>query len=175
VAGLNAFETTFSDADRLKTLAARLNSPLGEIEAKIDALLTQQKALEKNLKAAAQREAAGKAKELLATAETIHSIPAIVAHLGQADGDTLQTIVDSLKSFGFTGVVVVGGVSNGTVALVASVSAEWTARIQAGKIIQAIAPVVGGKGGGRPDGARGGGKDPAQLDAALTKARELLV
>jgi alanyl-tRNA synthetase len=60
------------------------------------------------------------------------------------------------------------------VALVAAVSADLTKQFQAGKIIQAIAPTVGGKGGGRPDNARGGGKDVAKLDAALSQARSML-
>jgi alanyl-tRNA synthetase len=60
------------------------------------------------------------------------------------------------------------------VSLVASVSPEFTAKIQAGKIIQTIAPIVGGKGGGKPDNARGGGNDAARLDEALAKARSLL-
>jgi alanyl-tRNA synthetase len=60
------------------------------------------------------------------------------------------------------------------VALVAAVSPDFTAKAQAGKIISAIAPLVGGKGGGKPEGARGGGKDPTQLDAALALARTLL-
>ena len=70
--------------------------------------------------------------------------------------------------------VVLGGAANGAVALVATVSPEFTKQIQAGKIIQAIAPIVGGKGGGRPDNARGGGKDVSKLDEALAKAAELL-
>jgi alanyl-tRNA synthetase len=70
--------------------------------------------------------------------------------------------------------VVLGGASNGAVALVATVSPELTKQVQAGKIIQAIAPIVGGKGGGRPDNARGGGKDAAKLDEALAKATSLL-
>jgi alanyl-tRNA synthetase len=57
---------------------------------------------------------------------------------------------------------------------VASVSADFTAKFQAGKIIQAIAPIVGGKGGGKPDNARGGGKDAGKLEEALAKARSLL-
>ena len=59
-------------------------------------------------------------------------------------------------------------------ALVAAVSPEFTAKVQAGKIIQQIAPIVGGKGGGKPDNARGGGKDAGKLDEALAKARQLL-
>jgi alanyl-tRNA synthetase len=57
---------------------------------------------------------------------------------------------------------------------VATVSPEFTAKVQAGKLIPGIAPMVGGKGGGKPDNARGGGKDPSQLEAALALARTLL-
>ena len=55
-----------------------------------------------------------------------------------------------------------------------SVSSDFTAKAQAGKIIQTIAPIVGGKGGGKPDNARGGGKDASKLDEALAKAKSLL-
>ena len=82
-------------------------------------------------------------------------------------------MADALKS-SFKGVIVLGGVHNGTVALVAAVSPEFTAKVQAGKIMQTIAPIVGGKGGGKLDNARGGGKDPSQLAEALVKARMLL-
>ena len=70
--------------------------------------------------------------------------------------------------------VVLGGTANSAVALVATVSPDLTKKVQAGKIIQGIAPVVGGKGGGRPDNARGGGKDTSKLDEALLKAKGLL-
>jgi len=170
VAGLNAWEVSDLEKERLKTLATKLNAPLGEIEKKLDALLAQQKELEKSLKVAQQREAAGRAKELLVAAETINGTPAIIANLGIADGDTLQVVADALKS-SFKGVIVLGGESNGAVALVASVSPDFTAKVQAGKIIQAIAPIVGGKGGGKPDNARGGGKDASKLDEALAQAK----
>jgi alanyl-tRNA synthetase len=111
----------------------------------------------------------------LAKAETINGIPTIIANLGAADGDTLQTVADALKSHGFMGVIGLGGTANNVVALLASVSPEFTAKVQAGKIISAIAPLVGGKGGGKPEAARGGGKDPLQLDAALAKVREIIV
>jgi alanyl-tRNA synthetase len=89
------------------------------------------------------------------------------------DGDTLQTVADALKADGFKGAIVLGGSANNAVALLAAVSAEFTARVQAGKIIQAIAPLVGGKGGGKPDNARGGGKDPAKLEEALAHAKTM--
>src|SRR5205814_3420060 len=97
----------------------------------------------------------------------------IVENLGPADGDFIQSIADALKGQ-FKGVVVLGGASNGAVALVATVAPELTKQIQAGKIIQTIAPIVGGKGGGRPENARGGGKETTKLDEALAQARKLL-
>ena len=175
VAGLTAFDAMRLDRELIRNVAGKLSSPLHELEKKIDALLAQQRDLEKALKAAAQREAAGTAKTLLTSAETVNGTPAIIAHVPGADGDTLQTIVDALKSGGFKGVVVLGGAAGGAVALVASVSSEFTAKVQAGKIIQQIAPIVAGKGGGKPDNARGGGKDASKLDEALTKAKELIV
>src|SRR5207253_9447104 len=110
---------------------------------------------------------------LSARAVRLRSTQGIIENLGSADGDCLQSIADSLKGQ-FKGVVVLGGSNNGAVSLVGTVSAELTKQIQAGKIIQTIAPIVGGKGGGRPDNARGGGKDVAKLDEALAKAASLL-
>ena len=174
VAGLQSYEAISEEGERLRVLAAKLNSPLGEIEKKIDALLAQQKELEKALKAGSRREAVDRAKELLAKAEVLNGIPAIIANLGHADGDILQAVADALK-VQFQGVIVVGGIADpGSVALVAAVTPDFTSRIQAGKLIQQIAPIVGGKGGGRPDNARGGGKEPSRIDEALAKARTLL-
>jgi alanyl-tRNA synthetase len=174
VAGLRSYETAANESERLKALAARLNSPLGEIEKKIDTLLARQRELEKAIKAVNQREAIGRAKELLTRAEVVNGIPAIIANLGHADGDTLQAVADAVKDQ-FKGVIVVAGVDDSrSVALVAAVSPEFTARIQAGKLMQQVAPIVAGKGGGRADNARGGGKDAAKLDEALAEARRLL-
>ncbi len=174
LAGLTAYDSAIADRQLIHALAGKLGTPLPELEKKIDALLAQQKELERALKSAQQRDAAGRAKDLLAKIETINGTPAIIANLGAADGDTLQTITDSLWSHGFHGVVTLGAVANGAVALVARVSSDFTTKVQAGKIIQAIAPLVGGKGGGKPDNARGGGKDPSKLDEALAHARTLL-
>jgi alanyl-tRNA synthetase len=173
VAGLNAYDFAQADAERLKLLAAKLGSPLGEIEKRIDSMLADQKELERALKAAQQREASGRAKELISKAETINGIPSIIANLGAVDGDALQTVADALKGQ-FAGVIVLGGSANGAVALVTAVSSEFTSKVQAGKLIQGIAPIVGGKGGGKPDGARGGGKDPSKLGEALAHAKTLL-
>jgi alanyl-tRNA synthetase len=173
VSGLEAYKRANEELQLIKAVAGKVNSPVGELEKKIEALLAQQKDLEKQLKVMQQKQAAEIARGLAAKAHTFGSMLAIVENLGAADGDLLQSIADALKGQ-FKGVVVLGGAANGAVALVATVGPELTKKIQAGKIIQAIAPIVGGKGGGRPDNARGGGKDVGKLDEALAKAKSLL-
>jgi alanyl-tRNA synthetase len=173
VAGLNAYDVANQQLQLIKSIAWKINSPVHELEKKVEALLAHQKELEKSLRTATQREAAGRAKDLVAKAKTINGTPALIENLGEADGDTVQTVVDAVKA-NFKGVIVLGAANNGAVTLIASVAPEFTAKVQAGKIIQTIAPIVGGKGGGKPDNARGGGKDASKLDEALAKAASLL-
>ncbi len=168
-AGLTAYDSALLDTSRLVNIAAKLGTPIGDLEKKLDAVLAQQKELERVLKAAQQREAAARAKTLIASAEN----NTIVANLGDLDGDAVMHIAESLKGT-FPGIVVLGAASGGAVTLIACVGKEFQAKVQAGKIIQTIAPIVGGKGGGKPDFARGGGKDPAQLEAALAAAKGMI-
>jgi len=96
-----------------------------------------------------------------------------VAEVQNGDGKLLQAVVDALKSK-FKGPIFLVGATNESVALVASVPKEMSAKLQANKLIQQIAPIVGGKGGGRPENAQGAGKDASKIAEALEKARELL-
>ena len=173
VAGLSAYASAKHDLELIHKVAAKIGSPVGDLEKKLDALLAQQKDLERQLKTAIARNASNAASELLGRAQTVNGVPLITHNLGDTDGDFLQAVVDALKSR-FQGVIVLGGGSDVSVALVAAVTPEFTKQAQAGKIIQTIAPIVGGKGGGKPDNARGGGKDVAKLDEALAKVRTLL-
>jgi alanyl-tRNA synthetase len=173
VAGLEAYRKSVEETLLIKALAGRVNSPIAELDKKVESLLAQQRELERQIRAAAQKQAAETARSLPAKARTLNGIPAIIENLGSLDGDTLQAIINDLKGQ-FKGVIVLGGSAGGSVALVASVTPEYTSRVQAGKIIQQITPIVGGKGGGKPDNARGGGKDPAKLEEALQKAASLL-
>jgi len=96
-----------------------------------------------------------------------------VAEVPNADGKLLQAVGDALKSK-FKGPIFLASAAKGSVALVASVSKEMTSKFQANKLIQQIAPIVGGKGGGRPENAQGAGNDASKIAEALAKARELL-
>jgi alanyl-tRNA synthetase len=173
VAGLEAYRKANDEVHLIRTLAGKVNSPVHELDKKIEALLAHQKELEKQLKSAQQREASNAASLLLEEVKIINGIPVILHNLGVASGDFLQAIADSLKGR-FKGVIILGGVADDAVALLAAVSPEFVRNVQAGKIIQQIAPIVGGKGGGKPDNARGGGKDATKLDEALAKAKTLL-
>jgi alanyl-tRNA synthetase len=175
VAGLEAYRRATGDLQLIKGLAGKVNSPVPELEKKLESLLEHQRLLEKQLKTAQQREASNAASNLLEAVHNINGVPTIIHNLGAADSDFLQTVVDALKGR-FKGVIVLGGVAPGAAAvtLVAAVSSEYTGKVQAGKIIQQIAPIVGGKGGGKPDNARGGGKDVGKLDEALMKAKALI-
>jgi alanyl-tRNA synthetase len=173
VAGIAAYNLANEQLQLIRSIAGKINSPIGELEKKVEALLAHQKELEKQLNSAIHRNAAQTAAWLLTRAREVNGIPLITQQFPDSDGDYLQVIVDEVKSR-FKGVIVVGGTANGNVTLIANVSAEFTAKVQAGKIIQQIAPIVGGKGGGKPDHARGGGKDASKLDEALAKARSLI-
>ncbi|HEV2435417.1 MAG TPA: alanine--tRNA ligase [Verrucomicrobiae bacterium] len=174
VAGLEAYRRAADEVTLIQSLSDKVNSPVHELEKKIEALLEHQKIVEKQLKSSQQREASNAASRLLEEIHKINEIPVILHNLGAVDGDFLQAVADSLKER-FKGVIVLGGGSHaGSVALVAAVTPDFVWKVQAGKIIQQIAPIVGGKGGGKPDNARGGGKDAGKLDEALAMVKTLL-
>ena len=173
VAGLSAYDIAKREVELIRSVAGRIGAPVAELEKKLEALLAQQKELERQLKTAVARNASNAASELLSRVQTVNDIPLIAHNLGDTDADFLQAVADTLKGR-FQGVIVLGGGSESAVALIAAVTPQFTAKAQAGKIIQAIAPIVGGKGGGKPDNARGGGKDVTKLDEALAKVRTLL-
>ncbi|MBV9128679.1 MAG: hypothetical protein JO117_11405, partial [Verrucomicrobia bacterium] len=98
--------------------------------------------------------------------------------LGESgNAELLPALHDALKSRGFRGIAVLVGVgaeSNNLPLLVAATTPELAAKFPAGKLLQQLAPIVGGKGGGKPDLARGAGKDAGKVDELLRRAAELL-
>ena len=97
-----------------------------------------------------------------------------VAKIADGNAKLLQAIVEALKPK-FAGPIFLIGAMDAGVALIAAVPKELTGKLHANKLIQEIAPIVGGKGGGRPDNAQCAGKDASKIDEALARARELLV
>ena len=180
IAGEASLRKTAGDAQLIQRLAARLNAPPTELERKLEQTLQQQKQLEKQLKTLQNQTAADQSRSLLASARRIPSvedrpaIPLIVANLGAADGKTVQTVAENLKAK-FSGVIVLGGSASQSAVLVAMVSSEYCHEVRADEIIRGIVPEIDGKGGGRPEFARGGGKNPEGLDRALAKVESAVI
>ncbi|MFL6519972.1 MAG: alanine--tRNA ligase [Chthoniobacterales bacterium] len=167
VAALPGFDEAAETNTALQQIDVRA-AHLQKIEAEVHDWQKQQaKASETDLK----NRAAELAKEIRAAHANQKSI---VASIPDADGKLLQSTVDALKSH-FSGPIFLVGAIDGRVALIASVPKELTSQFQANKLIQEIASIVGGKGGGRPDNAQGAGQDTSKIDAALARARELLL
>jgi len=103
----------------------------------------------------------------------VGGIPFIAHQVAEGPAAYLPVLADALKSR-WQGVAVLAAAEPGKVALLCGVAPAFAKKIQAGKVIQAIAPLVGGKGGGRPELAQGGGTNPDGVAAALAKAEELV-
>ncbi|MGH9680868.1 MAG: alanine--tRNA ligase, partial [Candidatus Acidiferrales bacterium] len=130
--------------------------------------------LEKQLETVKRKGALSKLDDLAARARTIKGVKVISAELEGLDRETMRQLVDSLRQKLGSGVIVLGTVEDGKVALLAGVTKDLTSKLHAGKIIQATAKEVGGSGGGRPDLAEAGGKDTSGLKSALERVYLLI-
>ena len=146
-----------------------------ELEGKLEEM---RKAQEKDKAGAVKRDAEAFADDALKRVDAAAAVPRIVERLtlGDAGAETLAVILTTLKARKFKGVAVLAGTSDAdkTVQLAVSVSPEFTGKFNAGKLLQQLAPVVGGKGGGKADLARGAGKEPGKVGDLLKKAGTLL-
>jgi len=97
----------------------------------------------------------------------------VVAEVTNADAKLLQAVSDALKTR-IKGPIFLAGVANGRVALLAVVPKEFSSRFQANKLIQQVAPIIGGKGGGRPESAQGSGLEVGKIDIALAEAERMI-
>jgi len=141
-------------------------SPL-ELPRRLAALLEDQKRLEKQLAQLESKLARSQAQDLVASARQVAGVPVLAARLDGLDPDGLRSVMDTLRDRLPSGVIVLGSAVDGKVSLVAAVSKDLMKRFPAGRLVQEVAKVVGGGGGGRPDLAQAGGKDPSKLDDAL--------
>ena len=138
-----------------------------DVPQRLRKLLEDQKTLERQLAELEARLARSRAEDLVASAQQVKGVPVIAGRLDGLDGDGLRAVADTLRDRLGSGVVVVGSVADGKVNLVAAVTKDLIKRFHAGKLVQEVAKVVGGGGGGRPDLAQAGGKEPGKLDEAL--------
>jgi alanyl-tRNA synthetase len=158
----------------MREISARMGVNEENLVAAIERTEQTQRQMEKQLEAMKRKGALSKLDELASEARTIKGVKVISAELEGVDREAMRQLVDSLRQKLGSGVVVLGTVEDGKVALLAGVTKDLTSKLHAGKIIQAIAKEVGGSGGGRPDLAEAGGKDTPALKRALQHVYPLI-
>jgi alanyl-tRNA synthetase len=161
-------------------LQAQLNARLEEVPTFVRSMQERQKALEKELKQLKVKMASGGGAGSAAegAAGDVNGVKFLARRVDNVTGGDLRNLADEMRSKIKSGVVVLGSVSDSKVTLLTAVTKDLVGRVSATSVLNKLAPIVGGKGGGKPDLAQAGGKDPEKLDAALEQVpgalRELL-
>jgi alanyl-tRNA synthetase len=167
VCGSAAYKRVRRSEEIVEEAEALLNVPREEISNRVRQLLEERKRAEKELARIKSALAADRVDDLAGQAVDVDGIKVVVGRIDDHDANHLRQAADSLKAKLKSGVVVLGGVSQGKVLLIAGVTKDLTDRVHAGNLLKDVAKIVGGGGGGRPDMAQAGGKDPAKLGEAL--------
>jgi len=172
VTGENALAWVQRLSASLNEAAAAIRSPAADLTQKIEQVLDNVKSLEKELARLKSKLASSQGDDLAAQAIDVGGLKVLAATLDGADVKTLRETMDKLKDRLKTAAIVLAAVDGAKVSLIAGVTADATARVKAGELVNFVAQQVGGKGGGRPDMAQAGGTDPAGLPGALAGVRD---
>ncbi|XEG74191.1 alanine--tRNA ligase [Pseudomonas sp. abacavir_1] len=157
--------------EQLKEAAGLVKGSRDNLLDKLAGLLERNRQLEKELEQLKAKAASAAGDDLAGSAVDVAGVKLLAARLDGLDGKALLALVDQLKNKLGSGVILLGGVFEEKVVLVAGVTQDLTARLKAGDLMKQAAAAVGGKGGGRPDMAQGGGTDAGKLDEALALAK----
>ena len=174
ISGDRALTDYQNSLSTLRKAAGLLNSGEDEVIAAIERQMDQIKALEKQLDTLKRKSAGSQAQHLAANAREIKGVKVLAAKVDGIDRETLRQMVDTLRQKLGSGVVVLATAEDGKVALITGVTKDLIPRLHAGKIVQELAKLVGGSGGGRPDLAEAGGKDTSGIENALSTVYPLL-
>jgi alanyl-tRNA synthetase len=167
--GEGALAYVVDEEKRLAEIAHLLSAGGGDATEKLRQILDRQKKLERELDAIKAKAASAAAGDLAASAQDVAGIKVIAARLDGADAKTLRESVDAFKQKLGDCVVLLAGRADGKIALIAGVNGKALGKIKAGELVAHVAGQIGGKGGGRPDMAQGGGEDSPKLAAALAE------
>jgi alanyl-tRNA synthetase len=168
VTGAGAVEWVEQSEHLIQTLAERVKAGRDGLDEKVQHVLDRSRQLEKELEKLKSKMASAAGSDLASQAVEIGGLKLLVARLDEADPKSLRDLVDQLKNkLGSAAIVLAAAGKDGKVSLIAGVTADQTARLKAGDLVNVVATQVGGKGGGRPDLAQAGGNDATHLDKAL--------
>ena len=172
VTGQGALDYVDAEEARLAEAADLLGGSAADVVEKIRALGQRQKLLERELEAVKAKVAAGATADLSGQAVEVAGVKVLAARLEGFDAKALRDAMDRLKQQLGDAVIVLAGAQDGKAALVAGVNGSAMGKVKAGELLSHIASQIGGKGGGRPDLAQGGGEDGPALATALAAVVE---
>lgn len=167
VTGQGALDHVDAEERRLQQAAELLGGNANDVVEKIRALAERQKKLERELEVLKAKAASGATADLAGAAQDVKGVRVLASRLEGFDAKALRDAVDRLKQQLGDAVIVLAGTSDGKAALVAGVSGAAAGKVKAGELLSHVAGQIGGKGGGRPDLAQGGGEDGPALVSAL--------
>lgn len=175
VTGQGAYQYLINQQESLKEAAVLLKTNVQDVPARIGSLQAQMKELQRENESFKAKMGNMEAADLLNQVQKIDEVPVIAAKVSATDMDNLRSIMDDLKQKLDSGVIVLGAVADGKVMLVTGVTKDLVSQgYHAGQLIKQVATVCGGGGGGRPDMAQAGAKDPSKLDDALISVPKFL-
>jgi alanyl-tRNA synthetase len=175
--GMGALRHIRSQERLARQAAESLKVPMAELPSRVSRLLEERKQAQKQIDDLRANKQSSGAGDLFATAREIGSIPgakAIVGRVEDVDAKAMRTMVDDFRNRLGTGVVCLAAADGDKALLAIGVTKDLTSTLKAGDLIREVAGIVGGGGGGRPDFAQAGGKDPSRIDSALEKFIELV-
>ncbi len=173
---LREFRRDFEVAKVVSSLTGGVSdSPAAALQTRLSQQEEELRKLRRELDQARMKSASSATENAAASAVEVKGIKVLAQRVSGLDRNQMRQLVDTLRARLGSGVVVLGAATDdGKVALIAGVTKDLTGRIQAGKVVGALAAKVGGKGGGRPDLAEAGGNDPSHLDAALGATKDVV-
>ena len=157
----------------LRETARLLNAPLFEVSERVVGLQEEKDNLEAEVATLAQAETVT-ADSLLASAQDLSGVTVILSQVPVGNANLMRQLIDQVRQQTTGSIVLLAGADGDRCLLVCGVSKDVVSKIKAGDIVKAVAPVVGGGGGGRPDMAQAGGKNPAKIPEALAAAKEIV-
>ena len=167
ITGEGALRQYQESSGALRRIGEMVRAPEGEIVEHVERLLAAEHALVRQVEHLKTKLAQAAAGALEAQARSFNGVKVLAARIDGMDRQQMRSLADSLRNKLKTAVVVLASAEDGNVAIVSAVTKDLTAKVHAGKLVGVVAKAVGGKGGGRPDMAEGGGNDASGLDAAL--------
>ena len=167
LSGANALAYLQQLENTIHQAASTLKAPASDLQVRLAQVLEQVKGLEKEIAALKGKLASSQGDDLLSLAVDVQGIKVLAARLEGADAKALRDTMDKLKDKLKTAAIVLATVDGDKVQLAAGVTADTTAKVKAGELVNFVAQQVGGKGGGKPDMAMAGGTDVSKLSAAL--------